>query len=221
MAEQPSRLRKSLRVINRLGITSLALGIGATVIKAWAAYWLGPAALSPKQPAQAPVAAAMAPAPEISPRTIEDLLETSPISLADWQANVERIYETNSQRERVFRKYLGKEVVWEGYFDQFHEVAEPQDAEHACTLIVHESRSTLFEKRLLGPPTIRCWLPASAAVSLKQLERGDWIVIRGQINDPLLAGSLLCTDLEQTEILISNKIRAAETALSPDAPVIR
>jgi len=221
MAGQPSRLRNSIRFVNRLGISSLILGVGAALIKAWATYWLGPAALLPRNEPVAPVTASIADQDEIRLRTVEDLLAASPISLADWQANVEQRYETAAQRERAFRQYLGKQVVWEGYFDQFHEVADPQDEAHGCTLIVHESRSTLFEGRPLGPPTVRCWLPKGAGQSLKQVERGDWIVIRGRLNNPLLAGSLLCTDLEQGEVVLSGKVRAVETALSPDARVIR
>lgn len=222
MADQPSRFRKSFRLINRLGVSSLLLGIGAGLIKAWAMFYLGPGSLAPQSAADSPPpAVAAVDVSQTRPSTVEDLLAGSPVTLADWQTKVEQRYETASQRERAFRNYLGKEVIWEGYFDQFHEVAEPRDAEHACTLIVHESRATLFEKRLLGPPTVRCWLPVTAVDSLKTLQRGDWIVVRGRLNDAMLAGSVLCTDLDQTTLVISSSNRAVETALSQETPLLR
>ena len=220
----PSRFRKSLRLMNRLGLSSLVLGICAALLKTWATYWLGPPAVIPDPVASpaTPVVTAAIPEEKLRPRTVEDLIAASPISLTDWQIHVEQRYETAAQRERTFRPYLGKQIVWEGYFDQFHEVSRPEDSHHACTLILQESRSALSERQLLGPPSIRCWLPVSAIPKLQQLQRGDWVVIRGRLNNPLLAGSLLCTDVEETELIASHRIRAVETALSSsDTPLLR
>lgn len=225
---KPSRMRKYLRIVNRLGISSLALGLIAAVIKTWVTYYLGPPHLgvqagfvqqvqsekeSPAQHAAAPV----------SPITVEDLLHRSPISLMRWQEMVENSRSTGSEHERLFRPYLGKEVIWEGFYDQSHRVENPDDDAHGCTLILHESRGTLFDKPLLGPPFVRCWLPTQCAEELQTLKRGDWVVVRGRLNDGMLAGSRLCTDLDQCEIIARSTVRSVETVLSPlsESTVVR
>lgn len=221
-------MRKYLRFVNRLGISSLALGLIAAVIKTWVTYYLGPPYIGAQAGSVPQVQAVMetpaqhAAAPQ-SPVTVEDLLNRSPISLMRWQEMVENSRSTGSEHERLFRPYLGKEVVWEGFYDQSHQVESPQDEAHGCTLILHESRGTLFNKPLLGPPFVRCWLPAQSAEELKRLKRGDWVVVRGRLNDGMLAGSRLCTDLDQCEIIARSTVRSVETALPPlsESTVVR
>jgi hypothetical protein len=245
---KPSRMRKYVRIINRLGISSLFLGVVAAVVKTWVTYYLGPPqtgiaaplvqpvqtqTVQSQQPHAQPlpahvgqshgekqVAVVTSPQP---PLTVEDLLNQSPISLMRWQEMVEHSTGTGPEHERLFRPYLGKEVVWEGFYDQSHVVESPTDDAHACTLILHESRGTLFNKPVLGPPFIRCWIPKQKAEELKTLQRGDWVVVRGRINDAMLAGSRLCTDLDQCEIIARSAVRSVETALPPlsESTVVR
>ncbi|WP_437228542.1 hypothetical protein SH661x_000960 [Planctomicrobium sp. SH661] len=213
--EQKSQVRKTIRIINRLGISSLFLGIAAALIRAWVTHWLGPTS----GPAVAPTQTAMIVEEKL--QTVEDLLSTSPVSLMEWQSNVEQRYDSAAQRERAFRNYIGKQVVWEGYFDQFNLVAEPRDEQSAGVLIMQESHAALFEKRLLGPPSVRCFLPKSAAASLSQLEKGDWVVVRGRLGDPKMAGNLLCTDLSECEVIASSHVRAVETVLGSGETITR
>lgn len=245
---KPSRMRKYVRIINRLGISSLFLGVVAAVVKTWVTYYLGPPqtgiAAPLVQPVQTQSVQVHQPPAQLAqaqsggspsentvtaatsrqaPVTVEDLLNRSPISLMHWQEMVEKSTGTGPEHERLFRPYLGKEVVWEGFYDQSHLVESPSDDAHACTLILHESRGTLFNKPLLGPPFIRCWLPKQKAEELKTLQRGDWVVVRGRINDAMLAGSRLCTDLDQCEIIARSAVRSVQTALPPlsESTVVR
>ncbi|SFJ09005.1 hypothetical protein [Planctomicrobium piriforme] len=207
-------LRKYSRVLNKLGFTSLFLGIVAALAKAWVTHWLGPSSAAVEK---TPVVAT-APAPV----TVEQLLASSPISLMEWQVAVEQKYETPAQRERAFRNYLGREVVWEGFFDAFHKLPADNPAAPGCTLIMHENFAALSSNSLLGPPFIRCWCPADMEPQLAKLQRGEWIVMRGQLKDPMLLGTVLCTDLTECQLVTSRSVRDVKVALdSTTAPVQR
>jgi hypothetical protein len=219
-----SNLRRYSKLAHRLGLSSLVIGIGAAVIKAWVTHWLSPGPITPATPPAAPavVAMASAAAPAVSKqKTVEDLLASSPITLMDWQIAVEQKYDTPAQRERQFRNYLGREVVWEGYFDQSHQLPGDTPERTGYTLILQESRAALFSQKPLGPPSVRCWCPESAGPQLAKLERGQWLVVKGRLKSPLLLGSLLCTDLSDCEIVATSDIRNVEMALSPEQGTIQ
>lgn len=199
--------RRYSRAIQRLGLGSLACGIVAAIVKAWLTHWFGPSSLAvPPEPV--PVVAEVQKA-----ETVEDLLKSSPISLMDWQVSVEKQYRTEAERERQFRNYLGKEMVWEGYFDQLNPIPKENPASPGFVLVMHESRAALHSQALLGPPFIRCWCPVSAEKELKSLKRGDWIVIRGRLRNPTLLGSVLCTDLDTCELVAAQEVRHVEMSL--------
>lgn len=168
-----------------------------------------------------PPALVQAAAAEPAPRTIENLLQRSPVSLMHWQQLVEQSRGTQVERERQFREYLGREVVWEGYFDEVNRNQHSATPERAYVLILHESYAALNSQSLLGPPSIRCYLPESAAPELEQLRRGEWIVVRGVPGDPLMSGSLLCTDLEPCELLAHGRVRQVQLAVPETGAVVR
>gem|GEM_PF-1994201 len=206
--------RRSSRIAQQLGIGSIAVGILAALAKAWATYWLGPSVTVRDTPVVTLPA-------EVSPATVEDLLKSSPISLSDWQTRVEqqlavsadgsRPKMTAEQRERLFRDYLGKEMIWEGFLDK----ANPESPESGTGIIIlQESYAALHSNAILGPPFVRCWCPTDAVKRIADAERGTWVVIRGRLKNPILLGSLMCTDLEGCEVITSSKVRNVETALS-------
>jgi len=233
MERKSSGLRTTARFFNRLGVTSLFLGIGAALIKAWVTYWLGPGHGPRPEPVQTAVVQTPAAATVKKPRTVEDLLLESPVSLTQWQTEIEQYRaasvssnglggETPEQRERRFRPWFGKVVTWEGYFKQFNAHPHPEAPQQpCCTLIMHESYASLHSDSLLGPPFIRCFLPISAQSQLSQLKAGQWIVVRGRLSNPLLAGSLLCTDLTECQLVAESEIRSVEMAVVPAETVVR
>ncbi|WP_437191961.1 hypothetical protein [Planctomicrobium sp. SH527] len=197
--------RRYSRSIQRLGLGSLAVGIVAAILKAWLTHWLGPSSLAVKpEPVVAEVQKV---------ETVEDLLNSSPISLMEWQISVEKRYGTEAERERQFRNYLGKEMIWEGYFDQLNPIPKENSNAPGFVLVMQESRAALDSKSLLGPPFIRCWCPVGAEKELSSLKRGEWIVIRGRLKNPTLLGSVLCTDLDACELVATQEVRHVEMTL--------
>ena len=230
--EAPEKRSRVSRVIQNLGLGSLAVGVLAGVLKAWVTYWLGPGQWESKPhvpPAAAVVyeeesvasaserTAKAEPLPEVF--TVETLLKASPIELMDWQRKVESVTADDLspvEQERLFRDYVGKEVVWEGFFDQCNPDTLSDDPGKHLVLVMQESRWALSANTLLGPPFIRCLIPASNQQMVSNLEKGDWIAVRGRISNPVLAGTLLCTDLKPCEILATGKVRNVEVAVETD-----
>ncbi|HWL08034.1 MAG TPA: hypothetical protein VNQ76_06510 [Planctomicrobium sp.] len=200
--------RRYSRVLQRLGIGSVAFGIVAALTRAWATYWLGPDYVlkGDPVPVQTVVAAAI-------PTTVDELLKTSPISLADWQTRVEQTGRTPEQRERQFREYLGREVIWEGFVDQINPLPEGHKEGPGSILIMHESHAALHSQAILGPPSVRCWCPPETTQKLKNLSRGQWIVIRGELKSNIMLGTALGTDLSNCELITAGEIRNVQTAL--------
>lgn len=215
--------RNWTRFANQLGLGTFIAGVAAGLIKAWITFWLGPGAhFRPSQPTPPPViatdSAAATTAPE--PQSIAALLKTSPISLVDWQQRVEQRYPDMVSRERAFREFSGRDVVWEAYFSAVHPVSEGATSERAYSVVLYESRTTIFAERpLLGPPFIRCLFPESAGPQLQKLKPGDWVVVRGRLSNPVLTGTVLCTDLEPVTLVAAERVRNVDLALEPTATV--
>jgi hypothetical protein len=203
----------SLRsMLGRRVYSTLFMGVLVTVVGGWAAHWLGPAPAPDPIPRPAPE-----PVAKSSPPTIARLLSDSPVSLARWQFDAEDRMRSAADRARLFGEHLGRQVVWEGFFDSFHPVREGATANNRYTLIMYDTQRSLNSEQVLGPPFVRCWLPAEAGPQLEQLKRGQWIVVRGTLADPRLLGSLLCTDLRVCKVLAAGDQRNVQMAAAPTA----
>ncbi len=204
--------------IQRLGIGSVIFGAIAALTKVWVEHWLGPAAFVRETPVEIRMVSAAVPSmatsplPESTPGTVEALISNSPITLAEWQTRVERKYESAAQRERQFREFLGKEMTWEGYFDQLNPLPDHVEGAPGFVLIMHESYAALHSDAPLPPPSVRCFCSAETGKKLARAKRGEWIVIKGLLSNPLLTGTVLCTDLTQCELIAHSPVRNVNIA---------
>ncbi len=200
------------RVIHRLGLGSIAFGIFAALAKAWATYLFGPENIIREETALVQLTPV-----EVRPTTIDDLLRTSPISLADWQSKVEEFGKTPAQRERQFREFLGREVIWEGFVDQINPIPDGVKEGPGSILMMHESYAALHSQAVLSAPRVRCWCPPETARKIEKLSRGEWIVVRGELKNPIMLGTALGTDLSNCQLITSNKERSPQIALESES----
>lgn len=140
---------------------------------------------------------------------VRQLLTDSPIGLGDWLAMVFETYPTLDDRKRAFRDYIGTQVTWEGYFEQYNRSIHDPSPGNTYFLKLLSRHPYTTPNLLLGRPFVRCWFSAAAKNQLDVLKPGQRIVIRGTLANAEPLGTLLCTDLNQCEIIAAEDDRIA------------
>ena len=181
--------------------TTLLTGVAAVVIGAWATHFLGPRSQPDPPPNPSPLPH---PSPIVVDPAVDEIerqLASSRISFADWQALVKEGLD-REQRKRVFERYRGERVTWQGYVGSVNHIKPEYGASTSAQFLVaiYENKPTLNSKMLGRAPAL-CIFPMEADEQLDELQQGQRVVIQGTFADPTLHGELLGTRLYNCKIL--------------------
>lgn len=168
----------------------LLTGVAVVVIGAWATHYLGPrSGLDPP------------PQPDDPSDDIEQQLASSRITFTDWQALVKEAL-TPEQRKRIFERYRGARITWQGYVGAVNRIKPEYGASTSAQFIVamYEDKPTL-NSGMIGRAPALCIFPTEAEEEMDDLQSGQRVVIQGTFADQVLHGQRLGTRLYDCKVL--------------------